>query len=79
MNGSRIRRLGLVNAFLVPEPDGLTLIDTTLPRSAKAILAAAERLRAPIVRIALTHAHGDHIGALDALHAAAPYLTLGVV
>jgi len=25
----RIRRLGIVNAFLVGEPDGLTLIDTT--------------------------------------------------
>ena len=35
------------------------------PRSA--ILAAAEALGAPIRRIALTHAHGDHIGSLDAL------------
>ena len=68
----RITRLGLVNAYLVEEDDGLTLIDTTLPRSEKAILAAAERLGRPIVRIALTHAHQDHIGSLDALHAALP-------
>ena len=59
-----------VNAFLVEEPDGLTLIDTMLPGSAKAILAAADG-RA-IKRIALTHAHGDHIGSLDALAAKLP-------
>jgi glyoxylase-like metal-dependent hydrolase (beta-lactamase superfamily II) len=68
----RIRRLGIVNAFLVTEDDGLTLVDTTVWRSAKAILAAAERAGAPIVRIVLTHAHGDHIGSLDALAEALP-------
>src|SRR4051795_8597592 len=68
----RVCRLGFVNAYLVPEDDGLTLVDTMIPGSAKAILAAAEGLGAPIVRIALTHAHGDHIGALDELAAALP-------
>jgi glyoxylase-like metal-dependent hydrolase (beta-lactamase superfamily II) len=67
-----ISRLGFVNAYLVPEDDGLTLVDTMLPRSAKAVLRAADELGAPIVRIALTHAHGDHIGSLDALAAALP-------
>jgi glyoxylase-like metal-dependent hydrolase (beta-lactamase superfamily II) len=69
----RIRRFGFVNAFLVTEDDGLTLVDTTVPRGAKAILGAAERAGAPIVRIALTHAHGDHIGSLDELAAALPH------
>jgi glyoxylase-like metal-dependent hydrolase (beta-lactamase superfamily II) len=64
---TRITRFGFVNCYLVPEDDGLTLIDTTLKGGEKAILAAAERLGAPIVRIALTHGHGDHVGALDAL------------
>jgi glyoxylase-like metal-dependent hydrolase (beta-lactamase superfamily II) len=69
---TRVSRFGLVNAYLVREDDGLTLVDTMLPGSAKAILAAAERAGAPIRRIALTHAHGDHIGSLDALAAALP-------
>jgi glyoxylase-like metal-dependent hydrolase (beta-lactamase superfamily II) len=68
----QITKLGLVNAYLVAEDDGLTLVDTMLPRSQKQILAAAERLGAPIRRIALTHAHGDHIGSLDALAATLP-------
>jgi glyoxylase-like metal-dependent hydrolase (beta-lactamase superfamily II) len=68
----QISKFGFVNAHLVPEDDGLTLVDAMLPRSEKQILAAAERLGAPIRRIALTHAHGDHIGALDALAAALP-------
>jgi glyoxylase-like metal-dependent hydrolase (beta-lactamase superfamily II) len=68
----RIKRWGFVNAFLVHEEDGLTLIDTTLPRGAKKILAVAARLGSPIVRIALTHAHGDHIGSLDELTAELP-------
>jgi glyoxylase-like metal-dependent hydrolase (beta-lactamase superfamily II) len=63
----QISRFGLVNAYLVREDDGLTLIDCVLPRSEGAILAAARELGAPIVRIALTHAHGDHVGSLDAL------------
>jgi glyoxylase-like metal-dependent hydrolase (beta-lactamase superfamily II) len=69
---TRISRFGFVNCYLVREDDGLTLVDTMIPGSAKPILAAAERLGAPIKRIVLTHAHGDHIGSLDALHAQLP-------
>ena len=62
---TRVSRFGFVNAYLVEEDDGLTVVDTMLPRSAKAILKAAAGR--PIKRIALTHAHGDHVGSLDAL------------
>jgi glyoxylase-like metal-dependent hydrolase (beta-lactamase superfamily II) len=71
-DATRISRFGFVNCYLVPEDDGLTLVDTMLPRSAGAIISAAERLGRPIVRIALTHAHGDHIGSLDELHGKLP-------
>lgn len=51
------------------EDDGLTLIDTAVAGSGKAIMAAAARMGAPIRRIVLTHAHSDHVGSLDALAA----------
>jgi glyoxylase-like metal-dependent hydrolase (beta-lactamase superfamily II) len=66
-NSVRVPRMGWMNAYLVREDDGLTLIDTTLARGARKLLAAAAELGQPIRRILLTHAHGDHIGSLDAL------------
>jgi len=68
----RLTRLGAVNAYLVVEDDGLTLVDTMLPGSQDGILQAARELGRQIVRIALTHAHGDHVGSLDRLAAALP-------
>ena len=69
---TRISRMGFVNCYLVPEDDGFTLVDTMLPRSGGKIVAAAEGVGLPIVRIALTHAHGDHIGSVDELHKLLP-------
>lgn len=69
---TRFPRVFPVNCYLVREDDGFTLIDSAIPGSAAAISAAAARLGLPIVRIALTHAHGDHAGSLDALHALFP-------
>jgi glyoxylase-like metal-dependent hydrolase (beta-lactamase superfamily II) len=64
----QLTHLGLFNVYLVRELDGFTLIDTGLPGSASAILSAARRIHGGhIRRILLTHAHGDHIGSLDAL------------
>jgi glyoxylase-like metal-dependent hydrolase (beta-lactamase superfamily II) len=74
----RLSRLGAVNAYLVVEDDGLTLVDTMLSRSQRGIFEAARELGRPIVRIALTHAHGDHVGSLDALAEALPQAEVSI-
>ena len=66
-NLTQLTRLRFVNAFLVREDDGLTLVDTTLGGGADALITAAEEAGGTIRRIALTHGHGDHVGSLDAL------------
>jgi glyoxylase-like metal-dependent hydrolase (beta-lactamase superfamily II) len=68
----QLTRFRFVNAFLVREDDGFTLVDTMLGGAAGALIDAATQAGAPIVRIALTHGHGDHAGSLDALHAKLP-------
>jgi glyoxylase-like metal-dependent hydrolase (beta-lactamase superfamily II) len=74
----RLSRFGAVNAYLVVEEDGLTLVDTMVARSQDGILDAARELGLPIARIALTHAHGDHVGSVDALAAALPNVTVAI-
>jgi glyoxylase-like metal-dependent hydrolase (beta-lactamase superfamily II) len=66
----QITRMRFVNAFLVREDDGFTLVDTTVSRGADELIAAAREAGGEIRRIALTHGHGDHVGSLDALKAA---------
>ena len=57
------------NVYLLRERDGFTVIDTSIGGQAQNILTAARQQNTPIRRILLTHAHGDHIGSLDKLHA----------
>jgi glyoxylase-like metal-dependent hydrolase (beta-lactamase superfamily II) len=64
---TQLTRFHFVNAFLVREDDGFTLVDTTMGDAADALLAAANEAGGTIRKIALTHGHGDHVGALDAL------------
>src|SRR3954447_3645736 len=71
-NLTQLTRYRFVNAFLVREDDGFTLVDTTLGGAADGFIEAAKTAGAPIVRIALTHGHGDHSGSLDQLKAKLP-------
>lgn len=61
-----------VNCYLVEEEDGLTLIDSALSFCTKGILKAAETIGKPITKIVLTHAHEDHVGALDSIKETIP-------
>ncbi len=63
----QLKRMRFVNAYLVREDDGFTLIDTTLSGRAEELIVAAETAGGDLRRIALTHGHGDHVGSLDAL------------
>ncbi len=62
----QVNRWRFVNAFLVREDDGFTLVDTTVGDGVDQLIAAARGAGADIRRIALTHGHGDHVGSLDA-------------
>jgi glyoxylase-like metal-dependent hydrolase (beta-lactamase superfamily II) len=63
----------VANPYLLVDDDGLTLIDTGLPRSEKKILAYVASLgksARDVKRIILTHSDLDHVGALAALQKA---------
>ena len=63
----QLNRFRFVNAYLVREDDGFTLVDTTTGGAADGLIAAARAAGGQIRRVALTHGHGDHVGSLDRL------------
>ncbi|WP_404354519.1 MBL fold metallo-hydrolase [Exiguobacterium aurantiacum] len=67
-----------INVQLIERELGLVLIDTALARNAEAILAYIEALERPLLAILLTHAHGDHVGGVDAILKAHPHAELYV-
>jgi glyoxylase-like metal-dependent hydrolase (beta-lactamase superfamily II) len=64
---TQVTRIHFVNAYLIREDDGFTLVDTTISGSADELVKIAKDLGGDIRRIALTHGHSDHVGSLDAL------------
>ncbi len=60
----------VANPYIITDRDGLTIIDTGIPRSEKKILAYVASLgKSPrdVRRIILTHSDVDHVGSLAAL------------
>jgi glyoxylase-like metal-dependent hydrolase (beta-lactamase superfamily II) len=66
-NITQLTRMRFVNAYLVREDDGFTLIDTTTGGAADDLIAAAKTLGGAPLRVAMTHGHGDHIGSADGI------------
>lgn len=56
-----------VNCYVVDEENELTLVDAALGLNAKQILLSIKVMKKPLTQIVITHAHSDHIGALDAI------------
>ncbi len=71
-NATQLTRFGMVNAFLVQQEDGLTIVDTMIKGSQGKLIEAAAEVGVPITRIVVTHAHDDHVGSLSALSKALP-------
>jgi glyoxylase-like metal-dependent hydrolase (beta-lactamase superfamily II) len=54
-----------MNCYLVLEEDGLTLVDSTMSSPAEDVSRVASELGSSLRRVALTHAHGDHVGGVS--------------
>lgn len=63
----QIARFEMINCYLVLEEDGATLVDTGIAGMGKRLVALASEQSTTIRRLALTHAHVDHVGSLDEL------------
>jgi len=66
---------GLVAAYLLPQDEGWTLVETGPSTCREALLAAIDRAgveRAEIRRVVVTHIHLDHAGGMGALVDALP-------
>ena len=61
-----------VNCYVMEEEKELFLFDAALPYSHRGIVSFAKKIGKPITKIFLTHAHEDHVGALDQVKRAFP-------
>lgn len=59
---TRYAALFPMNCYLVQEDDGLTLVDSTTSSPADDVALVVKEVGKELRRVALTHAHGDHVG-----------------
>lgn len=67
-----------VNCYLYEEEKELTLIDAGLSISYKGIVQTIREINKPLTNIVLTHAHGDHVGALERVMQSFPDAVLSI-
>ena len=70
INGVHVVPMGMANAFLVEDDDGLTLIDAGFPGKEAAVFEAIRglgRMSNQLKNLIFTHGHPDHIGSAAAI------------
>src|ERR1700687_6149545 len=67
-----------MNCYLVLEDDGLTLVDSTMSSPAADVSRVASELGLTLRRIALTHAHGDHVGGVAGVREGYPGIVVSI-
>lgn len=67
-----------MNCYLVLEEDGLTLVDSTMSSPAEDVSRVASELGSSLRRVALTHAHGDHVGGVSGVRNRFPGLVVSM-
>jgi glyoxylase-like metal-dependent hydrolase (beta-lactamase superfamily II) len=56
-----------MNCYVVVDDDGLTLVDSSMSSPADDVARLTQELNKNLIRVALTHAHGDHVGGVAGL------------
>ena len=67
-----------MNCYLVIEDDGLTLVDSTMSSPAEDVSRVASELGLKLRRVALTHAHADHVGGVAGVRSRFPGLVVSI-
>jgi glyoxylase-like metal-dependent hydrolase (beta-lactamase superfamily II) len=67
-----------MNCYLVEEDDGLTLVDSTMSSPAEDVVALVKQLGKELRRVALTHAHGDHVGGVSGVRRRFPGVEVSI-
>src|ERR1700716_732587 len=67
-----------MNCYLVLEEDGLTLVDATMSSPAAEVTRMAGTLGLELRRVALTHAHGDHVGGVAGVRERFPGVAVSI-
>jgi glyoxylase-like metal-dependent hydrolase (beta-lactamase superfamily II) len=67
-----------MNCYVVVEDDGLTLVDSTMSSPADDVAALVKELGKELRRVALTHAHGDHVGGVAGIRTRFPGVEVSI-
>jgi len=67
-----------MNCYLVTEDDGLTLVDSITSSPADDLEAMVKQLGTELRRVALTHAHGDHVGGVSGVRQRFPGVEVSI-